>query len=116
MFTKTILATATAALISAGSLGATTTTASAGYVAYGGYGYHAPYGAYGAYGGYGNHGWFFNFGYRPVAPRPVVQKVCAPTYRTVEVWRPHFGWVWQTVSTGVTCHYAPSYPSYPHIW
>ena len=123
MFTKTLLATTAAALVSMGALGATTTTASAfpqhqnGGPDWKGDGPGNWNGRDGGWNsgnasgysfGFGDNGWFFKFGQMHPRPKPVVfEKVCSPTYKTVQVWRPYQGWVWQTVYNGQVCNYVP---------
>jgi hypothetical protein len=58
-------------------------------------------------GGFGKNGWYFNFGFKPERPKPIVEKVCQPTYKTIQAWQPHFGWVWQTVYAGQVCQLVP---------
>jgi hypothetical protein len=89
MITKTLLATATAAAIAAGTLGIAATTAEAGTRVVTGIGGH-PY------------------GYRYLPPRPV----CKPIYRTVAWydWKGKKHWTKKIV--GNTCH-GPGMP-HPH--
>ena len=129
MFAKTLIAAATAATISLGALGATTTAASAqepgGWaaparqlramavpairrprqsrrprrLACSGSGQlgRAPYpGPRGAY--FGGPNW-------RVAVRPPMRQVCAPTFRTIKVFKPYYGWVFTQVYAGQQCYW-----------
>ena len=135
MFTKT-LAAAIAGLVAIGALGATTTTASAAYWGNG----DNSYDSYNAYPGDRPHAGtasaatiaattgpstvaapsaYFNQRLRPrVQVQPVVQKVCKPVYKTVQTWKPYYGWVWATVYGGQQCWFQPVYPSqnYSYGW
>ena len=134
MFKKTLTAAAIAGLVAIGALGTTTTTASAAYWGNGGNNYDS-YNAYPpAYSGNGigrdhrGNNWYFNRGgneayfnhrLRPrIQVQPVVQKVCKPVYRSVQVWKPYYGWVWATVYGGQECWFQPAYPSqnYSYGW
>jgi hypothetical protein len=126
MFTKSLAAGAVAFAV----LAAATTTASAGYWGnggnYGNYnGYPPP-----AYPGYppsypgigrdyqGNN-FYLYVRPRPYVPvQPAVQKVCKPVYKTVQVWKPAYGWVWATVYGGQQCWFQQVYPrqSYSYGW
>lgn len=120
MLTKTLIATVTAGVIGAATLGAMTTAASAkpygtGYSGQNMYLKPAPDKGF-AYGGMvGGPGWQLRFGDFKPFPRkqfkPVVQKVCGPTFETVQVWKPHQGWVWQKVYTGQSCRLEKIYPT-----
>jgi hypothetical protein len=90
MITKTLIATATAALIAAGSLTAMTSTASAKSWGYGhGYGYGAPAIHLGAYGGYVGH------------------KVCHNVFKRV-FWQDYYGYQHvKKVFVGKRCDYQP---------
>jgi len=104
MLRKTIIASAAAALLCAGSLAATTTTASA--TSYG-------------HGHTSSNGWFFGWGhwpgYQPFHPprwnhSPPKRQVCTPQYKTVRYWKPHHGWVSYRVYAGQVCHWQTVYP------
>jgi hypothetical protein len=69
-----------------------------------------------AFGGWiGGPGWQLRFGDFKPMPRktfaPALQKVCGPTYKTVQVWRPGAGWVWQSVYSGQSCRMEKIYPT-----
>ena len=98
MFKKMLIASATAGLIAAGGLAATTETASAGQR---GYSFQ-----------FGNSGIYFNYGYR-ANPR----RNCKPIFKRVR-WRDHYGRPhWKRIKVGVQCfrpqhrrhHYARQY-------
>ncbi len=126
MFTRTLIATLTAGVIGAASLGAMTATASA-HQSYGqqGYGpgpdgpnmYYKPAPDRGsAYGGWvRGPGWQLRFGdFKPFPEKPlkpIVQKVCGPTFKQVQVWNPYKGWVWQKVYAGQGCRLEKIYPT-----
>ena len=123
MFRKTLIATVAAAIVSLGALGATTTTASAHN--WDGDGWSNNSNGWNGYprgnffgGGFGGNGIYFNFGFQqppPVKkfhPKPAVQKVCSPRYKTITVWDPHYGWVYQTVYAGQKCDIVKVYPNY----
>ena len=97
MFTKTLAATATAALIAAGSLGATTTTASAHY--------HGHSGIY-----FGGSGFGIGIGVPGYVDYSGLQKVCEPVFQTKKVWDAYYGWTYTKVFVGKECHYVSSYP------
>jgi hypothetical protein len=124
MFAKTLIAAATAATIAVGALGATTTIASAqgygpgGWGAPGsgspGYGHGAPGypdgpGAWHApgtgYWGAPRGGGYFGGPNWRVAVRPPVRQVCAPTFRTIKIFRPYYGWVFTQVYAGQQCYW-----------
>jgi len=117
MFTKTVAAAALASIVAIGTLAASTATASAGY--WGNYGNSYAYPATPGYpsyqGGYwGGNNWYF---YHPRAyAQPAVQQVCKPVYKTVQVYKPYYGWVWATVYAGQQCYYQQAYPSYGYGW
>lgn len=79
--------------------------------------FHNPPAARGSgFGGWvGGPGWQVRFGdFRRVPPKafpPAVQKVCGPTYQTMQVWKPGRGWVWDTVYSGQTCRMEKIYPT-----
>jgi hypothetical protein len=99
MITKTLLTTATAALIAAGSLGASTTTASAHW-----HGHHGgPGGIF-----FGDSGFSIGF------VGPSGHKVCSPIIRTLKQWSPYYGWTFQNVVVGQDCHWEPY--SYGYAW
>ena len=67
----------------------------------------------------GGAAWYFNQRVRPyVDVQPAAQRVCKPVYSTVQVWKPHYGWVWATVYGGQQCWLQPVYPSqtYGYGW
>ena len=136
MFTKSFAAAALAGAVVFGALAATTATASAGYWGDGG-----NYGNYNNYNNYNNYppvypgnpppypgiGRDYHQGNnlylyirpRPYVPvQPVVQKVCKPIYKTVQVWKPNYGWVWATVYGGQQCWFQQVYPrqNYSYGW
>ena len=133
MFTKT-LAAAIAGLVAIGALGATTTTASAAnwghadnsYDSYNAYPGDRPH----AGGGHddrrnnwsfnrGGAEWYFNQRLRPYAQvQPAVAQVCRPVYKTVQTWKPDYGWISATVYGGQQCWFRPVYPSqnYRYGW
>jgi len=118
MFTKTLIGGAAAALISLGTLAGTATTADAAPYNNGN-GWNNGYNGYnnspGYSFGFGNDGLYFNFGVQPKHAKPKLQKICTPTYTTKKVWRPHYGWVWQTVYAGQECKLVPVKP-YKNKW
>lgn len=128
MFTKSLAAAALAGLIGIATLGLSTATASAGYWVGGGYwsgggnygggNYNAypSYPTYPSYRAYPNYPVYPNYDYnvrpRPYYPvQPTVQQVCKPIYKTVQVWKLYYGWVWRTVYAGQRCWYQQAYPS-----
>ncbi|HZP21093.1 MAG TPA: hypothetical protein VFB16_12900 [Bauldia sp.] len=110
MFRKTLIATAAAAVLSAGAVAATTTAASAG--PYGtDYGYEHPAASGGSF-GYRGDDFYFKFGFGDDGWRwhkPRMHKVCGPTYKTVKVWQKYYGWVWKTVYAGEECRLVPNH-------
>ena len=128
MFMKTLAAFAIAALVAIGALGATTAPAAAGYWGNGGnydnynaypraYPRDRPYPGIGR--DYPRNNGYFNVRPRLYVPaQPVVQQVCKPVYRTVQVWKNYYGWVWATVYAGQQCWYQQVYPrqGYSNGW
>jgi hypothetical protein len=126
MFTKSLAAAALAGVIGVATLGLSTGTASAGYWVGGGYwggggywsgggGNYNNYNAYPSYPAYPGNNYYFSIRPRPYYPvQPTVQQVCKPIYKTVQIWKPYYGWVWQTVYAGQRCWYQQSYPSYSY--
>jgi hypothetical protein len=118
MFTKT-LAGGLAGVIAIGTLAVSTMSASADYWGNGGnYGNSYAYPGTPTYpnyqgGGYwGGNNWYFNHPRAYAPAQPAVQQVCKPVYKTVQVFKPYYGWVWATVYAGQQCSYQPAYPSY----
>ncbi len=121
MFTKTLLAVALAGVI--GAAGATAASAAqTGTNGANAYYKPTPGRSYAFEGGIGGPGWQLRFGdFRtfPQKPyKPVVQKVCGPSFKQVQVWKPGRGWVWDKVYTGQACRLEKIYPTkgYMHAW
>ena len=102
MLKKTMIAGATAVLLGAGALAASSTAASA--TSYYGGGYVS------------GNGWFFGWGHRPgykpyYPPKKKIYRptrtVCTPKYKTVRRWNPYRGWVVYRVYAGKSCHPVP---------
>jgi hypothetical protein len=99
MFRRTLIATAAAGLLAAGSLVATTASASASgpSIHFGGPGWNVQIGT-------------FHPGYRNHYPR----QHCRPIVKTVKSWKwgkPH----WQQVVVGYDCKRRPGPPRHPHF-
>lgn len=101
MFRKTLVATAAAALVSAGMLAMSASSASATYYGYGGgHGWRG-----------GGNGIYLNFGYKQHHRyykkfyKKQVRHNCRPVYQQVAVWKPHYGWVYKTVYVGKKCRW-----------
>jgi hypothetical protein len=104
MLKKTLIATATAGMIAAGTL-ATTTAASAAGPA------HGPTPGFGIQ--FGGPGWSVGIGaprfHAPPPPRP--HRVCQPVFKRVSWWH-HGHRQWRVIKVGERCHWV--YPGRHH--